>query len=358
MLGLNVRDLEYEDRERLSRNTGVLVTNVYDGRPAFNANVRPDYVITGVNGKTISTMEDWLRETQNIKAGEPVKLTTAHYGHGDYFTETITPIEIPPEEIQVAVKDAKSVAGIGNEMVFVEGGSFLMGDNSGSDYEIPVHKVTVNSFYISNHEVTQAQWNEVMLENPSYCKGTRFDEAWQPVERITWEEAIDYCNKRSDKEGLKRAYKKQDGVLTCDWDSEGYRLPTEAEWEFVARGGKNGKDTKYAGSNSPEDVAWFNMSFARKIMQKNPNKLGIYDLTGNVAEWCWDRYGEKYYAESPEENPTGPRSGKERVYRGNYFIYTRQHDIRKSYYEVRRYKNVGLRVVRTVIPQNSENQAN
>lgn len=278
--------------------------------PAFEANLRPDYVITAVNGKNVNTVEDWLRETNGLKAGVPLKLTTAHYGHNEYFSETLTARAIPPEEQKEEKTINRPEIGTNADMILVAGGSFYMGDEGGNKSEKPVHEVEISSFYMSNHEVTQAEWMSIMGTNPSYCVGSHFDEKYQPVERISWKQAIDYCNKRSLSEGLKKCYTITNGDVSCDFSANGYRLPTEAEWEYAARGGSKGKDKKYSGGSNIDSVAWYigTTGFPRPVMSKAPNKLGLYDLSGNVWEFCWDRYNEDYYAKSPKANPRGAGS--------------------------------------------------
>ena len=360
MLGMNVRNMDYDDRTYAGRNTGVLVTNVYDNKPAFFVNVRPGHVVIRANGKDIITMEDWRRETAGIQPGVPFEIVTAD-GHGEMYTEKIIPAEIPADE--ELVPPQKTV--VESQMVKVEGGSFKMGDDNGAYYEKPVHEVEVNTFYMCNHEVTQAEWKELMGQNPSYAIDPRLDESTQPVERITWLEAIEYCNRRSDAEGLERAYSKDaQGVLSCNWNANGYRLPTEAEWEYVARGGKNGKDKRYAGGNGLSDVGWYadNAGFPHPVMEKKPNRLGIYDLTGNVSEWCWDKYNNEYYEKSPKDNPKGAGAASEslaRIIRGaDAFtrsdkslerdwctVFTRFYGNQKTV----RSRSTGLRVVRTKI---------
>jgi len=187
---------------------------------------------------------------------------------------------------------------IWNEMVFVEGGKFTMGCTAeqGSDCdknEMPSKQITVSRFYIGKYEVTQAQWKEVMGENPSHFKGDSL-----PVENVSWidiKEFIDKLNARTGKN---------------------YRLPTEAEWEFAARGGKKSKNYKYSGSNSFENVAWHNgnSSNIRPVGQKEPNELDIYDMSGNVWEWCNDWYG--IYSNDVLTDPDGPSLGESRVIRG------------------------------------------
>ncbi|MDE7149998.1 MAG: formylglycine-generating enzyme family protein, partial [Bacteroidales bacterium] len=189
------------------------------------------------------------------------------------------------------------------EMVAVNGGTFSMGATSeqGSDYESdekPVHSVALSSFYIGRYEVTQAQWNAVMGTNPcssSYGLGDDY-----PVYNVSWTEAVEFCNKLSQKTGKK------------------YRLPTEAEWEYAARGGQKADGTKYAGSDAIGAVAWYkdNSGKAHPVGQKQPNGLGLYDMSGNVWEWCQDWYGSDYYSSSSATNPQGLSSGSFRVHRG------------------------------------------
>ncbi|MHB2148649.1 formylglycine-generating enzyme family protein [Calditrichota bacterium LG25] len=202
------------------------------------------------------------------------------------------------------------------DLILVEGGSFKMGDESGegkSD-ERPAHLVKVDDFYISKYEITQAQYYEVMGRNPSYFKGQQ-----RPVENVTWFEAVDFCNRLSLREGKEPCYQIDSLNVRCDFSKNGYRLPTEAEWEFAARGGVNSRGFKFSGSDSVDQVAWnwFNSSRqTHEVGLKFPNELGIYDMSGNVGEWCWDWYDAEYYSKSPANNPRGPETGYWRVIRG------------------------------------------
>ena len=196
----------------------------------------------------------------------------------------------------------------------VEGGSFQMGSTDGDDDEKPVHQVTVSPFWIGKYEVTQAEWQEVMDSNPSNWKGDRL-----PVEKVSWFDAVDYCNRRSVKEGLTPCYSGSGNNITCDWSANGYRLPTEAEWEFAARGGKLSKGYKFSGSNDIGLVAWYGGNSGSKTHEvgtKRANELGLHDMSGNVWEWCWDWYDARYYARSPGSDPRGAGSGSYRVLRG------------------------------------------
>ncbi|MEA1972993.1 MAG: SUMF1/EgtB/PvdO family nonheme iron enzyme, partial [Candidatus Cloacimonadota bacterium] len=214
--------------------------------------------------------------------------------------------------------------------VFVKGGTFQMGSKNGQSDEKPVHSVTIGEngdsrvqtgFYIGKYEVTQKEWKDVMGNNPSNWKGDNL-----PVERVSWYDAVEFCNKKSKKEGLQKCYSGSGKNIKCNFFANGYRLPTEAEWEYAARGGnlangldlRNGEKTyyKYSGSNNIKDVAWYygnSGSQTHSVGQKQPNKLGIYDMSGNVGEWCNDWYDSSYYNSSPISNPHGANSGSYRV---------------------------------------------
>ena len=181
------------------------------------------------------------------------------------------------------------------EMIFVQGGTFTMGSNNGYDGGKPLHSVTVSDFYIGKTEVTQKQWRDVMGNNPSYFKNC--DNC--PVEQVSWDDLQGFIQKLNQKTG------------------NTYRLPTEAEWEYAARGGNKSKGYTYSGSNSLGDVAWFEDNSGSKthpVAHLQPNELGVYDMTGNVWEWCSDWYGD--YSSFAQTNPKGPSTGSSRVFRG------------------------------------------
>jgi formylglycine-generating enzyme required for sulfatase activity len=218
-----------------------------------------------------------------------------------------------------AVAAAPAAAAAPANMVRVEGGSFQMGSNNGDSDEKPVHTVTVKSFYMGKTEVTQKEWVEIMGTNPSRFKGDTL-----PVESVSWFEAVEYCNRRSLKEGLTPAYRGSDNSIICDFSASGYRLPTEAEWEYAAKGGNKDLMTfTYSGGNSPDGVAWYNGnsgSTTHPVGTKQPNSLGLYDMSGNVWEWCWDWYGA--YSTGNQTDPRGASSGSARVYRGGSWFHT------------------------------------
>ena len=192
-----------------------------------------------------------------------------------------------------------TVNGVSFNMIKVQGGTFTMGGTSeqGSDadeWEQPTHSVTLSDYYIGETEVTQELWKAVMGSNPSSFSGTNL-----PVEFVSWNDFQTFITKLNQLTGKK------------------FRLPTEAEWEYAARGGNKSKGYKYAGSNTLSDVAWYEDNSGRTthpVKQKQANELGLYDMSGNVWEWCLDWYGS--YSSSAQTNPTGPSSGSYRVLRG------------------------------------------
>ncbi|MBQ2560623.1 MAG: formylglycine-generating enzyme family protein [Fibrobacter sp.] len=188
-------------------------------------------------------------------------------------------------------------------MVYVEGGTFVMGatdelGNDAYDWEKPTHQVTLSSFSINKYEVTQEEWQVVMGNNPSWFKGAK-----RPVEKVSWEECQEFILKLNAMTGRH------------------FRLPTEAEWEYAARGGNKSHGYKYAGSNDLKSVGWYDFNCRNEthnVGSKQPNELGLYDMSGNVWEWCQDWYDE--YSPSVQTNPTGSSSGVFRVFRGGSWI--------------------------------------
>ena len=192
-----------------------------------------------------------------------------------------------------------TVYGVSFKMIKDDGSTFTMGASSeqGSDAEDdekPAHSVTLSDYYIGETEVTQELWEAVMGSNPSVSKSTR-----KPVECVSWNDCHTFITKLNSLTGRK------------------FRLPTEAEWEFAARGGKKSKGYKYSGSNTVGDVAWYYKNSNREthaVATKQANELGLYDMSGNVQEWCQDWYGS--YSSISQTNPAGPLTGSNRVYRG------------------------------------------
>ncbi len=220
-----------------------------------------------------------------------------------------------------------TVNGVSFKMVAVEGGTFTMGATAeqGNDVEsneLPTHQVTLSGYSIGETEVTQELWQAVMGSNPGYFKASTYaaygDNLQRPIEMVSWDDCQEFITKLNELTG------------------KTFRLPTEAEWEYAARGGNRSQGYKYAGSNTVGDVAWyFYNSYAlgvdspdygtHTVATKAPNELGLYDMSGNVWEWCQDWYGS--YSSDAQTNPTGPDSGSYRVFRGaawfNYAGYCR-----------------------------------
>ena len=194
---------------------------------------------------------------------------------------------------------AFTVNGVSFNMIAVEGGTFTMGatfeqQNDPYSNEKPTHQVTLSSYYIGETEVTQALWTAVMGNNQSNFKGDN-----NPVEKVSWNDCQKFIEKLNSLTGKK------------------FRLPTEAEWEYAARGGNKSKGYQYSGSNNLDDVAWYTKNSNYKthpVKTKQPNELGMYDMSGNVWEWCQDWYGN--YGSDSQTNPKGPSSGSGHVYRG------------------------------------------
>ena len=199
-----------------------------------------------------------------------------------------------------------TVKGITFKMIPVEGGTFTMGatarqDSDAESDESPTHSVTLSSFYMGETEVTQALWKAVMGNNPSFFSGNDL-----PVEQVSWNDCQKFITKLNQ-------------LCAGQLNGMQFSLPTEAEWEFAARGGIKSQGNKFSGSNTLSSVAWFNDNSERKthaVNTKLANELGIYNMSGNVQEWCSDRYSSNYYDNSELTDPTGPASGSSRVYRG------------------------------------------
>ncbi|MFC1890121.1 SUMF1/EgtB/PvdO family nonheme iron enzyme [Thermodesulfobacteriota bacterium] len=263
--GVSVNELEIPLKEKGRELFGAMLTKDQDA-------VRPQGEL-----KTLQAERKRLEEKQKLamETQKDEKPSSTHKS-GEIWTDPFT----------------------GMEFVWVPEECFQMGDTFG-DGEIcekPVHEVCVNGFWIGKYEVTQGQWKKVMGSNPSHFPDCGDD---CPVEIVSWKDTQEFIRRLNRETG------------------QNYRLPTEAEWEYAARSG--GRKEKYSGGSNLDSVAWYNDNSGKKthpVGEKAPNGLGLYDLTGNVWEWCGDRYDKGYYSKSSGNNPTGPSSGSRRVLRG------------------------------------------
>jgi len=219
----------------------------------------------------------------------------------------------PPPAARPPIVSTKT----GVEMVLVPGGWFEMGSSDGKADERPVRRVWVDAFLIDRCEVTQEQFRRLQIPDPSHFKGPR-----RPVEQVTFPNAVEFCNERSAAEGLAACYtlNEEAGTRACDFDAGGYRLPTEAEWEYACRAGTTA-DRFYTGGAERllGRYAWHAVNAAKAthpVATRKPNAWGLYDVYGNVAEWCNDWYDPNGYRTAPRRNPRGPAAGRLAVLRG------------------------------------------
>ncbi|MDE5608951.1 MAG: SUMF1/EgtB/PvdO family nonheme iron enzyme [Bacteroidales bacterium] len=295
-------------------------------------------------GKQVQTAEDGVYILENLKAGS-YTLKAQKDGYVDYAKEGIQLVadQISQFDIELEGEDYTETAfGLRLEMVYVEGGTFEMGatveqGDDAQDWEKPVRMVKLDGYHIGKYEVTQAQWEKVMgitfeeqkeiagMENRDVVgEGSDY-----PMYYVKWEEAQAFCKKLSEATGMK------------------YVLPTEAMWEYAARGGKKSQHYKYVGSNDVEEVAWYKDNSdekAHSVGLKKANELGIYDMSGNLCEYCSDWYADRY-DENDTDNPQGPDSGSFHVNRGGFWnsraVYCR---VSERYRGDGRVYSVGFRV--------------
>ncbi len=300
-------------------------TQALDGRERNSPYAQA--IVETLEQKAHESLPNFLKEVQNRVDKLTNQQQRSWVNDGSlgyfYFVKKDKPVPIPDDDDDLPRSYTERTTGVPFEMKYVEGGTFTMGDTfgEGQDDETPTHRVQLSEFWMGETEVTNAQFcaflnakgnqtesGETWLDiDDSDCliekSGSRFvpksGYAHHPVIEVSWYGASAYCKWLTRKSSRK------------------YRLPTEAEWEYAARGGKNGEPTKYAGSDKIDAVAWYSGNSDGKthpVKTKAPNELGLYDMSGNVWEWCQDRYGD--YSSSSQRNPKGAGSGSYRVFRG------------------------------------------
>jgi formylglycine-generating enzyme len=248
------------------------------------------------------------------------------------------------EVVRTAIKISKG-AEVGGDYILVKGGSYNMGGGGVRFDEQPARKVSLSDYFIGKYEVTQAEWNLLMGKTPCEFKGDSL-----PVESVSWFEAVKFCNKMSIAEGFEPSYIIKGDSVSWVRSANGYRLPTEAEWEFAARCGRGGRCYNYCGGDSLDQVAEYegnNNISPKPVGSRRPNGLGMHDMSGNVSEWCWDWYYP--YPDGPEKDPAGPNHGHLRTNRGGSWFSKEEKCrvvFRNLYNPAEAYSFVGFRLAR------------
>ncbi len=288
----------------------------------FKSDIYIDGKAMGQTPKVLSEMIVGQHKVEVKKAGYETLTTTVTVAEGQTASvsgKLVQQVVQQTEQQQASSSSLSFTAnGVTFEMIKVDGGTFTMGGTSeqGSDAESdekPTHSVTLSDYYIGKYEVTQALWEAVLGNNPSNYKGST-----KPVEMVSWDDCKNFISKLN-------------SLLSSQLGGKRFALPTEAQWEFAARGGKKSQGYKYAGSNTIDNVAWYTVNSYDKgsnhpdygthtVGTKSPNELGLYDMSGNVWEWCQDWYSSSSYSSSSQTNPTGASSGSYRVFRGGSWL--------------------------------------
>jgi formylglycine-generating enzyme required for sulfatase activity len=270
----------------------------------------PQFVLSGTARKLGSVQNMFNTSIIDLRSGVQKKGASVNYESLDDGIDAM--LALVRGLTGVSLSAPASVAAASEGFVRIQGGTFTMGSPASEagryDNEVQ-HQVTVGSFYMGKYEVTQKEYQALMGTNPSYFKGDNL-----PVEQVTWYDAVNYCNALSRKEGLTPAYTVSGTNVSWNRSANGYRLPTEAEWEYACRAGTT---TPYSSGSSVDGAGWYSSNSAsttQPVGTKQANAWSLYDMHGNVWEWCWDWYGA--YPSDAQTDPMGASSGSPRVLRG------------------------------------------
>lgn len=296
-------------------NNGVYTLELSKIMMIPNLKIEDVFKYTRTNVKNVSNGRQFPRYDQGIEGDFYLKRENIVNDNKIIKNDVVVPQEV--------FKPKASIIFDKNFFEYLEGRTFDMGSKNGSFSEKPVRDVSVGNFIFGIKEITMGEYLEfcekkgdgnLIPNTPPWGWGKEF-----PAAGISWFDAVEFCNWKSDKENLVPCYKKVGTNVTWNQSANGYRLPTEAEWEFIAKEGQMNYPYLYAGSNDITSIGWTSRNseeVAHKVGSSTPNNLGVYDLTGNVWEWCWDWYSPTYFQKKENDNPLGPSTGTTRVLKG------------------------------------------
>lgn len=334
--------------------------------PGIEGSTRDVYTFTVLTSPTNNDFRyQWLLDTNEHYVESSSNIATIQFPKEGYYFISVRTIHkgtiVAVNSVTVNIRDSVVVP----ELISLPQGTFLMGSNDGLDAsELPQRLVKVSPFSVGKYEITQRQFLSVMGYNPSWFSG----DLQMPVERVSWYEAIEYCNRLSTRQGLSPVYRLLDDSVVYSRSANGYRLLTDAEWEYACRAGTN-SDTYNGNLDDPrnfcssvipeiepmmDEIAWYCSNSSGRthpVGQKKPNSFGLYDMLGNAAEWVWDYHDYEYYSKNENINPIGPNwtISKMRVVRGGGWefgtILTRSHN-RLQGFSKSAYYSFGFRIGR------------